>query len=275
MEVIMAKIEEEEEVMAPGFRFHPTDEELVGFYLLRKVQKKPLRIELIKQIDIYKYHPWDLPKSNGVDGEREGYFFCRRGRKYRNSKRPNRVTVSGSGFWKATGIDKPIYGDGDGNGVVIGLKKSLVYYQGTAGKASRKTEWMMHEFRLPPPNNNNAKNISQPASVTADDHHLHDAEVWTLCKIFKRIKSQKKYTQAAIKPSLAHSSPESGNLRYDINGNSCITFENPQIIQQNDERKQIMRNVEEVEHERNHLFLNELAQAAPSVVLTLAFGTLV
>ncbi|KAF4385908.1 hypothetical protein F8388_010464 [Cannabis sativa] len=42
-------------VPLPGFRFHPTDEELVGFYLRRKVDKKPLRIELIKQIDIYKY----------------------------------------------------------------------------------------------------------------------------------------------------------------------------------------------------------------------------
>lgn len=50
----------------PGFRFHPTDEELVGFYLRRKVDKKPLSIELIKQIDIYKHDPWDLPSMNYV-----------------------------------------------------------------------------------------------------------------------------------------------------------------------------------------------------------------
>lgn len=53
----------EDEVVLPGFRFHPTDEELVGFYLRRKVEKNPLRIELIKQIDIYKYDPWDLPSK--------------------------------------------------------------------------------------------------------------------------------------------------------------------------------------------------------------------
>lgn len=53
----------EEEVVLPGFRFHPTDEELVGFYLKRKVEKKPLRIDLIKQVDIYKYDPWDLPSK--------------------------------------------------------------------------------------------------------------------------------------------------------------------------------------------------------------------
>ena len=47
----------------PGFRFHPTDEELVGFYLKRKIQQKPLSIELIRQLDIYKYDPWDLPSK--------------------------------------------------------------------------------------------------------------------------------------------------------------------------------------------------------------------
>ena len=52
-----------DEVMLPGFRFHPTDEELVGFYLKRKIQQKPLSIELIRQLDIYKYDPWDLPSK--------------------------------------------------------------------------------------------------------------------------------------------------------------------------------------------------------------------
>ncbi|XP_028751958.1 transcription factor JUNGBRUNNEN 1-like [Neltuma alba] len=133
--------DDDERRMLPGFRFHPTDEELVGFYLRRKVQKKPLRIELIKQIDIYKYDPWDLPKASGSVGEKEWYFFCKRGRKYRNSIRPNRVT--GSGFWKATGIDKSIYDNALTH--CIGLKKSLVYYKGSAGKGT-KTDWMMHEF---------------------------------------------------------------------------------------------------------------------------------
>lgn len=52
-----------DDIMLPGFRFHPTDEELVGFYLKRKVQQQTLPIELIKQVDIYKYDPWDLPSK--------------------------------------------------------------------------------------------------------------------------------------------------------------------------------------------------------------------
>ncbi|KAJ6423577.1 hypothetical protein OIU84_024532 [Salix udensis] len=100
-----------DDVMLPGFRFHPTDEELVGFYLKRKIQQRCLPIELIKQVDIYKYDPWDLPKELATTGEKEWYFYCPRDRKYRNSARPNRVT--GAGFWKATGTDRPIY-SGDG-----------------------------------------------------------------------------------------------------------------------------------------------------------------
>lgn len=45
----------------PGFRFHPTDEELVDYYLRRKVDKKSVTLELIKHIDIYRHNPWDLP----------------------------------------------------------------------------------------------------------------------------------------------------------------------------------------------------------------------
>ncbi|KAJ9147130.1 hypothetical protein P3X46_029325 [Hevea brasiliensis] len=174
------KDEEDEMDSLPGFRFHPTDEELVGFYLRRKVENKPIALQLIKQIDIYKYDPWELPKASIVvgDNNKEWYFFCIRGRKYRNSVRPNRVT--GSGFWKATGIDKPIYSSIKESQECIGLKKSLVYYRGSAGKGT-KTDWMMHEFRLPP-NTKTAATVAQ------------QAEVWTLCRIFKRIPSCKRYT---------------------------------------------------------------------------------
>lgn len=61
--VVTCNKDEDDDVPLPGFRFHPTDEELVGFYLKRKVEKRPISIELIKQIDIYKFDPWDLPSK--------------------------------------------------------------------------------------------------------------------------------------------------------------------------------------------------------------------
>lgn len=45
----------------PGFRFSPTDVELVKYYLKRKVMGKRVRVQVIADVDIYKYAPWDLP----------------------------------------------------------------------------------------------------------------------------------------------------------------------------------------------------------------------
>ncbi|KAL3844656.1 hypothetical protein ACJIZ3_002059 [Penstemon smallii] len=165
--------------MLPGFRFHPTDEELVGFYLKKKLQQWSLPIELIKQVDIYKYDPWDLPKLAST-GEKEWYFYCPRDRKYRNSTRPNRVTSSG--FWKATGTDRPIYNNSSGGNKCIGLKKSLVFYRGRAAKGM-KTDWMMHEFRLP-----SAPDVA-PSPKKFSDKNLPPTDSWAICRIFKKTNS--------------------------------------------------------------------------------------
>ncbi|KAI3754030.1 hypothetical protein L2E82_26122 [Cichorium intybus] len=214
-------VDEEEDVPLPGFRFHPTDEELVGFYLRRKVEKKPISLELITEIDIYKYDPWDLPKGSNT-GEKEWYFFCRRGRKYRNSIRPNRVT--GSGFWKATGIDRPIY-SGEGS-VCIGLKKSLVYYRGSAGKGT-KTEWMMHEFRLPPHSDNQRNHQQDDKSIAISQ----EAEVWTLCRILKRSPCYKRtlpeWREVTTRKSPPVVDTSSGDSDHDMQ--SYISFQAPVI----------------------------------------------
>ncbi|EEF27849.1 protein FEZ [Ricinus communis] len=181
-----------DDVMLPGFRFHPTDEELVGFYLKRKIQQRSLPIELIKQVDIYKYDPWDLPKL-ATTGEKEWYFYCPRDRKYRNSARPNRVT--GAGFWKATGTDRPIYSS-DGT-KCIGLKKSLVFYRGRAAKGM-KTDWMMHEFRLP--------SVAEPSPPKKFlDKSLPPNDAWAICRIFKKTNSM---AQRALNHSWITQLPE-------------------------------------------------------------------
>lgn len=50
--------------LPPGFRFHPTDEELVGYYLKRKVEGLGFDLEVIPVIDLYKYDPWELPGTS-------------------------------------------------------------------------------------------------------------------------------------------------------------------------------------------------------------------
>ncbi|KAI3456293.1 hypothetical protein Pfo_012956 [Paulownia fortunei] len=143
--------------LPPGFRFHPTDEELVVHYLKKKAASAPLPVAIIAEVDLYKYDPWELP-SKASFGEQEWYFFSPRERKYPNGERPNRAATSG--YWKATGTDKPIL---TGNGTQkIGVKKALVFYGGKPPKGI-KTNWIMHEYRL------------------LDD--------WVLCRIFKKINS--------------------------------------------------------------------------------------
>ncbi|XP_058219079.1 transcription factor JUNGBRUNNEN 1 [Rhododendron vialii] len=238
----------EDDVPLPGFRFHPTDEELVGFYLRRKIEKRPLSIDLIKQVDIYKYDPWDLPKGTTM-GDKEWYFFCKRGRKYRNSIRPNRVT--GSGFWKATGIDRPIYSANQEGRECIGLKKSLVYYRGSAGKGT-KTDWMMHEFRLPTDHDDKSTKHVDVKSIA------QEAEVWTLCRIFKRNTSYRKCIpadwrdQQSAKRSVHPVDASSKTCSMDSNSHeSYIDFRSaPQVIRQNHDHQQRKNNF--VHHHLGH-----------------------
>ena len=78
-------------------------------------------------------------------GEREWYFFVPRDRKTGNGGRPNRTTERG--FWKATGSDRAVRCAADPKRL-IGLKKTLVYYEGRAPRGT-KTDWVMNEYRLP------------------------------------------------------------------------------------------------------------------------------
>ena len=51
----------EHDLVMPGFRFHPTEEELIEFYLRRKLEGKRFNVELITFLDLYQYDPWELP----------------------------------------------------------------------------------------------------------------------------------------------------------------------------------------------------------------------
>lgn len=174
------------ELQLPGFRFHPTEEELLDFYLKKMVLGKNTCFQIIGILNIYLYDPWILPELSKV-GEREWYFFVPRNRKHGSGGRPNRTTKNG--FWKATGSDRKIYALSDTK-KHLGLKKTLVFYKGRAPGGS-KTDWVMSEYRLP-------DSFPLPKDIV-------------LCKIYRKATSMKVLEQRAAMEEEAQP-PPSPNL---------------------------------------------------------------
>ncbi|KAM7480187.1 hypothetical protein LguiA_028400 [Lonicera macranthoides] len=128
--------------LPPGFRFQPTDEEIVFQYLTRKIFSFPLPASIIPEINISQYNPWDLPG----EWEEDRYFFnYKKEGNYKNESRSNRA--SGCGYWKATGLDKKIITSPrkKQDEIIMGMRKTFVFYK---GKNGCRTNWMMHEYRL-------------------------------------------------------------------------------------------------------------------------------
>jgi len=151
--------------LPPGFRFHPTDVELVSYYLKRKIMGKKHIVDAIAEVDLYKFPPWDLcDKSSLRSKDLEWFFFCPRDKKYPNGSRTNRATPNG--YWKTSGKDRIIML----NSRTVGMKKTLIFHEGKAPKGDR-TDWVMYEYRM-------------------EDEDLVSAgfskDAYVLCKIFKK-----------------------------------------------------------------------------------------
>ncbi|XP_077220753.1 NAC domain-containing protein 6-like [Tasmannia lanceolata] len=166
------------ELDLPGFRFHPTEEELLDFYLKGVLYGKKFNFDIIGTLNIYRHDPWELPGLAKI-GEREWYFFVPRDRKHANGGRPNRTTENG--FWKATGSDRRILNVKDPKRV-IGLKKTLVFYKGRAPQGC-KTDWVMNEYRMP------------------DSCPLPKEDI-VLCKIYRKATSLRVLEQRAMEEDL-------------------------------------------------------------------------
>ncbi|KAI0487980.1 hypothetical protein KFK09_027803 [Dendrobium nobile] len=148
----------------PGFRFHPTEEELLYYYLRKKVAYEAIDLDVIRDVDLNKLEPWDLNDKCriGSGPQNEWYFFSHKDKKYPTGTRTNRATTAG--FWKATGRDKAIHLS---NSKRIGMRKTLVFYTGRAPHGL-KTDWIMHEYRLD------------------DDTSDVQEDSWVVCRVFKK-----------------------------------------------------------------------------------------
>ncbi|XP_073015870.1 NAC domain-containing protein 83-like isoform X2 [Primulina eburnea] len=125
--------------LPPGFRFQPTDKEIVFQYLARKIFSYPLPASIIPEIAISGSGPWSFPAG---DSDQERYFFINKAN-YGNQKRI--VIPTRAGFWRAIGPEKRIVCSK--TMPLVGIKRTLVFYEGKNTRVAR-TDWIMHEYYI-------------------------------------------------------------------------------------------------------------------------------
>ncbi|CAN6710644.1 unnamed protein product [Malus baccata var. baccata] len=132
-----------------GFRFRPTEEELIDHYLLMKLEGKDYLVsDVISEINICNHEPRDLPGFSLLKSDdQEWYFFST----YKKNSRNQTERATKEGFWKITGAHKPV--KTQDNRTIIGKKRILTFYRGTV-RNSQRTNWGMHEYYIPQTNPN-------------------------------------------------------------------------------------------------------------------------
>ncbi|KAL8138929.1 hypothetical protein V2J09_004930 [Rumex salicifolius] len=160
------------ENLPPGFRFNPSDEELICHYLYKKIANEEILKGTLVEVDLHTCEPWQLPDVAKLNGS-EWYFFNFRDRKYATGSRTNRATTRG--YWKATGKDRVILDPNTRQ--IVGMRKTLVFYMNRAPNGM-KTGWIMHEFRFESP-------------------HMPPKEDWVLCRVFHKGKGESNHVDTS------------------------------------------------------------------------------
>ncbi|XP_058204864.1 NAC domain-containing protein 96-like [Rhododendron vialii] len=184
------------DVMPPGYRFYPTEEELVSFYLEKKIQGRRQEDlnQVIPELYIYEFNPWDLPEKAGercLKDPEQWFFFVPRQEKEVRGGRSNRLTTTG--FWKATGSPGYVYSS---DNRIIGAKRTMVFYKGRAPTGT-KTEWKMNEYRAVDGES------ASPSSLSATPKLR---EEFSLCRVYIRSKCVRAFDR---RPSSSSSSSSS------------------------------------------------------------------
>ncbi|XP_028112214.1 NAC transcription factor 25-like [Camellia sinensis] len=128
-----------------GYRFSPTQEELMTHYLINKVLNTPLPSQIMMEIDAIEFYskPPNNLVSNPTNG-RDWCFLIQYDEYFYGERKQIREVGNGIGFWRSIGIEDPIY---NSNGDIYAFKINFSYFSGSIPKA-KKTHWRMEQFRI-------------------------------------------------------------------------------------------------------------------------------
>ncbi|WOL01550.1 hypothetical protein Cni_G10267 [Canna indica] len=154
--------------LPPGFRFFPSDEELVVHFLRRKAALLPCHPDIIPTVDVRRCDPWDLNGKALQGGDLNWYFFTQRSQ--------NKAT--GNGYWHTASADETI----TSNYMDVGVKKTYRYYLGEAPE-SIKTNWLMHEFQLL--DAGLAATSSGGSRRTKRGQPRSESNKWVICRVYE------------------------------------------------------------------------------------------
>ncbi|CAN6337465.1 unnamed protein product [Urochloa humidicola] len=173
-----------DELLPPGYRFYPTEEELVCFYLRNKldgVRRGDIE-RVIPVADVCALDPWHLKDAHRGEfsGDVEPWFyFCPRQEREARGGRPSRTTPSG--YWKAAGTPGLVYA---ADGRPIGTKKTMVFYRGRAPDGA-KTQWKLNEYKALDYEDEHAAAAAH-AGAPVPSLRLQTRGEFTLCRLYTR-----------------------------------------------------------------------------------------
>ncbi|XP_058088221.1 NAC domain-containing protein 90-like [Magnolia sinica] len=207
--------------LPPGYRFYPTEEELVGFYLRNKLENRREDLDrVIPAIYVFTLDPWQLPSMSGelcVGDIEQWFFFSPVQEKEAHGGRPNRITPSG--YWKATGSPGYIFS----NNRVIGLKKTMVFYEGRA-PTGKKTKWKLNEYKA----------LEETSYSNAVPKFRHE---YSLCRVYVKSESLRSFDR---RPTVTMTSGTKPNIDLHIKEGASssslgvISHQNPLKVERAD-----------------------------------------
>ncbi|XP_073117311.1 uncharacterized protein [Elaeis guineensis] len=164
-----------------GWRFQPSDVELLDSFLRKKILGQPLSYHMILEADVYGDDPKNLTaRYSMANRDGEWYFFTSTVRKHPGASDSSRASRrAGAGRWKATQRIKTVL-DSDHN--VLGSKQCFCYMESCPSGGETKTIWLMEEFSIP--------HLRRKAGASAISGS-NKLDEWVICKIYLTPKARK------------------------------------------------------------------------------------